>query len=174
MRYWPCVIDLNKSTWPVSSIIILSAKYRSRCECKIPKILIETFGNNKHKSFKKTSCYKGNEIMNQVSSYLFEATQLENNFNSKKDNGCMTNGCMTSEGIICFIYHGKSFLRMDYHFYDWSIKRRELADAKHIFRLLVEYYSKKVRKLWISSKFESFLPRIQFLFEFWAYPKFSN
>ena len=84
MRYWPCVIDLNKSSQPDSSIIIFSAKYRPRCECKTPKILSETFGNNNHKSFKKTSCYEGNEIMNQVSSYLFEATQLENNFNSKK------------------------------------------------------------------------------------------
>ena len=35
-----------------------------------------------------------------------------------------------SEGIICFIYHVKSFLRMDYHFYDWSIKRQELGGAK--------------------------------------------
>ena len=31
-----------------------------------------------------------------------------------------------------------------------------------------------VRKFWDGSKFESFLPRIQFLFEFWAISEFSN
>ena len=53
--------------------------------------------------------------MNQVYSNLFKTAQLENNYN------CQNTKAMESWprfGIICFIYHVKSFLRMDYHFYD--------------------------------------------------------
>ena len=65
--------------------------------------------------------------MNQVSCNLFKTAQLEDNFNSQNTKAMDS---WPSEGIICFIYHVKSFLRMDFHFYDWSIKRQELGGAK--------------------------------------------
>ena len=78
--------------------------------------------------------------MNQVYSNLFKRAQLENNYNSQNTKAMES---WPRFGIICFIYHVKSFLRIDYHFFDCSIKRRELGGAKNIFRLIVEYYSKK-------------------------------
>ena len=77
--------------------------------------------------------------MNQVSCNLFKTAQLEDNFNSQNTKAMDS---WPSEGIIWLIYHVKSFLRMDYQFYDSSIKRRDLEGAYNIFRLLVEYYSK--------------------------------
>ena len=73
--------------------------------------------------------------MNQVSSNLFETAQIENNFNSQNTKAMDS---WPSEGIICFIYHVKFFLRMNYHFYDGSIKRRDLGGAKNIIKLLLE------------------------------------